>query len=402
MFSLNQSTAFGSPLSRGDTKALDARAAEEVEHLLSFCPAHKPTPLRALPSLAASLHVGSVHVKDESGRLGLGSFKALGGASAVLRLALSRATAQLGRDISPAELRSEDVRKAVANLVVGCATDGNHGRAVAAGARLSGCRAVIFVHGGVSKERVAAIAALGAEVRRVEGTYDDAVAEALGVCERHGWQVVSDTSWPGYERMPLRVMQGYTVLVREALAELKRSPTHVFVQAGVGGLAAAVAGHMHLVIDTEKPKIIVVEPARAACLLASHNAGAPVKLKRGEATVMAMLECYEPSLVAWRILERTATAFMTVNEETAVAAMLALAHPLGDDPPIVAGESGGAGLAGLLAVNSSAQQRSDLGLSDDARVLLINTEGATDPRIYRQLTGASPEKVLARLPAVGV
>ena len=161
-----------------------------------------------------------------------------------------------------------------------------------------------------------------------------------------GWTVVSDTSWPGYERIPGLVMQGYTAIVREALRELAAPPTHVFVQAGVGGVAAALAGHLALVFGEQRPTFVVVDPARAACIFETARAGHPVKIAHGEPTVMAMLECYEPSLVAWRVLSRVADAFMTVEDADAVAVMNRLARPAGDDPAIVAGESGGAGLAG--------------------------------------------------------
>jgi diaminopropionate ammonia-lyase len=268
-----------------------------------------------------------------------------------------------------------------------CATDGNHGRSVAQGADLVGARAVIFVHGGVSDARVAAIARFGAEIVRVPGTYDDSVAEAARVCAERGWIALSDTSWPGYERIPGLVMQGYTVMVREALDAMGRRPTHVFVQAGVGGLAAAVAGHLADVYGEARPTVVVVEPARAACVYASAQEGRAVRIPAGEPTVMAMLECYEPSLVAWRILSRAADAFMTVDELDAVEVMNRLARPLAGDPAVVAGESGGVGLAGLLCMAGDAAARAAISLDDRSVVFVINTEGATDPSRYRELVG---------------
>jgi diaminopropionate ammonia-lyase len=168
---------------------------------------------------------------------------------------------------------------------------------------------------------------------RVAGTYDDSVTEAARVAEERGWTVVSDTSWPGYERIPGLVMQGYTAMVREALHQLSEPPTHVFVQAGVGGVAAAVAGHLALVLGEHRPVVVVVEPARAACLYETARAGHPVRIAHAEPTVMAMLECYEPSRVAWRILARVADGFMTVDEEDAVAVMNRLARPAAAIPP---------------------------------------------------------------------
>jgi diaminopropionate ammonia-lyase len=278
-------------------------------------------------------------------------------------------------------------------MTMACATDGNHGRSVAQGAQLVGAKAAIFVHSGVSEERVAAIARFGADMIRVKGTYDDSVAEAARVAAAQGWIVVSDTSWPGYERIPGLVMQGYTAMVRETLRQLREPPTHVFVQAGVGGVAAAVAGHLALALGDQQPTFVVVDPARAACLFETARAGHPVKITHGEPTVMAMLECYEPSLVAWRVLSRVADAFMIIDEEDAVAVMNRLARPAGNDPAIVAGESGGGGLAGLIRAAADPEIRATLDLNEASRVFVINTEGATDPERYAELVGMRPDAV---------
>ena len=230
---------------------------------------------------------------------------------------------------------------------------------------------------------------------RVAGTYDDSVTEAARVSAEKGWTVVSDTSWPGYERIPGLVMQGYTALVREALRRIGEAPTHVFVQAGVGGVAAAVAGHLAIVFGDKRPTFVVVDPARAACIYETAKAGHPVKIAHGAPTVMAMLECYEPSPLAWRVLSRVADAFMTVEDAEAVAVMNRLARPAGGDPPIVAGESGGAGLAGAIRAATDADMRAKLGLTAASRIFVINTEGATDPARYAELVGMRPDEVLA-------
>jgi diaminopropionate ammonia-lyase len=185
-------------------------------------------------------------------------------------------------------------------------------------------------------------------------------------------------------------------MVREAILELPAPPSHVFVQAGVGGLAAAVAGHLTMVYADAKPTVVVVEASRAACLYESIRQGSPVAVATGEPTIMAMLDCQEPSLVAWQVLERVADAFMVVEEEDAIEAMRVLAGPLGGDSPIVAGESGGVGLAGLLKANADPALRKTLGLQEESSVLLINTEGAIDPESYTRLVGASPAEVLAK------
>nr|MBA3448545.1 diaminopropionate ammonia-lyase [Pseudaminobacter sp.] len=347
MFISNTHPDHNKALDPVDAEMLGIEAAKEVERFLAHRANHQQTPLHLLPGLAREIGVGAIHVKDEGYRLGLGSFKALGGSYVVIRLVLEEAGRKLGLPVDISELHSPAVRRIAEGMTVGCATDGNHGRSVAAGAQLVGAKAAIFVHSGVSDERVAAIARFGARMIRVEGTYDDSVAEAERICRENGWIVVSDTSWPGYERIPGLVMQGYTAMLNEALRALPQTPTHVFIQAGVGGLAAAVAGYFDVVFGKERPRFVVVEPERAACICESARAGRPVKVEHGEATIMAMLECYEPSLVAWRILTRTADAFMTVSEDDAADAMRRLARPCAGDPAIVAGESGGAGLAGL-------------------------------------------------------
>ncbi|TAJ90410.1 diaminopropionate ammonia-lyase [Reyranella sp.] len=390
MFLLNRHPDHGTPLDPVDVETLGIAAACEVERFLGHRDNHAETPLHALPSLAAELGLGAIHIKDEGYRLGLGSFKALGGSYAVIRLVLEEASRRLGRTIDVGELHEPAVKAVAAGMTFACATDGNHGRSVAQGAALVGARSVIFVHAGVSERRVAAIARFGAEMIRVEGTYDDSVIEAARVADEKGWTIVSDTSWPGYERIPLLVMQGYTAIVCEALRQLAQPPTHVFVQAGVGGVAAAVAGHLALVLGDKRPCFIVVEPARAACLFETARAGRPVKIAHGEPTVMAMLECYEPSRVAWRVLARAADAFMTVDEAEAVAVMNRLARPAAKDPVIVGGESGVAGLAGLMRAATTPEIGAKLAIDCTSHVLVINTEGATDPVRYAELVGLDP------------
>ena len=390
MLILNRSPDHCRPLEPSDAEALGERAAADVARFLNSRPEHRPTPLLALPALARELGLGEIQVKDEGQRLGLCSFKALGGAYAVVRLALEEVGRRLDRPVDVARWRSEVARLIAGGMTFCCATDGNHGRSVAQGAALIGAKAAIFVHAGVSAERVAAIAALGAEVIRARGGYDDAVVESARAAERSGWILVSDTSWEGYERPPLLVMQGYTTIVAEALSQLARPPTHVFVQAGVGGLAAAAAAHFALRLGEARPTFVVVEPTTCASFARSARLGRSVDAEPGPPTVMAMLECRRNSLVAWRVLSRLADAFLTVEDEDAIAAMRRLARPLSDDPAIVAGESGAAGFAGMTRAASDPQDRAALGLDARSRVLIVNSEGATDRERYHSLVGAAP------------
>ncbi len=342
--------------------AFDALAA------ISQWEGYKPTPLLSLPAIANACGVASVHYKDEGRRFGLKSFKALGGAYAVQRLV---------------------ERHGAAGMTVTCATDGNHGRAVAWGARRAGIRAVIYVHEGVSEGRAAAIASFGAEVRREGRTYDDSVRASAEAASAHGWHIVSDTSWPGYEDTPKDVMQGYAVLAMEIEAERVR-PSHVFVQGGVGGLAAGVLSYRWEKFGANRPVMTVVEPDNAACLFASASVGALTAVSGDLDTVMAGLACGEPSLLAWQLVGPGVDAFMAIPDAAAIATMRDLAE-LG----IVAGESGVAGLAGFRLAAQDAATRTALSLDATSRIVVYGTEGATDPDVYRTLVGRSPEDVAA-------
>jgi diaminopropionate ammonia-lyase len=347
-------------------------------------PGYAPTPLVDLPGVARLAGVASVHLKDEAGRFGLGSFKALGGAYAVLGVI----RAELSRQGVAAFATTEDLLSgryaaAVAAVTVCCATDGNHGRSVAWGAQRFGAGCVIFVHETVSQGRVDAIAAYGAEVRRVPGNYDDAVRHAAEMAQQQGWIVVSDTSYPGYTEIPREVMQGYRIMADEALDQSPAPPTHVLIQGGVGGVAAAVSVQCRTRL-LPPPRLIVVEPDQAACLLVSFEAGALVAVGGALDTIMAGLACGEPSLIAWQELERAASAFMAIPDEAAIDAMRLLAGA-----GVVSGESGAAGLAGLLLAAADPAARVALGLNAESRVLLFSTEGATDPELYASLVGAT-------------
>jgi diaminopropionate ammonia-lyase len=346
-------------------------------------PGYAATPLHDLPGIAREAHLGTLRLKDESGRFGLGSFKGLGGAYAVAMLLLN-ALARTGAapSASTADLLAGTYRAATQAITVTCATDGNHGRAVAWAAQRFGARCVIFVHASVSQPRVDAIARYGAEVRRVPGTYDDAVREATHQAERNGWFIVSDTSWPGYTEVPRDIMQGYRLMADEAADQWTGpTPTHVFIQGGVGGVAASVSIQARARFSPA-PALIVVEPDRAACLLASAELGERTAIPGDLDTVMAGLACGEPSLLAWQELERGACAFMAIPDEAALETMQLLAGL-----EMVAGESGVAGLAGCLLAAADLAARATLGLDEHSRVLVFNTEGATDRPAYDTIVG---------------
>lgn len=367
------------------TVALSAAGFRRARDEITSWPGYAPTPLRDLPWAAAASGVACVRIKDEGGRFGLGSFKALGGAYAVARLLIAElARRGVAQAANSGDLSTGRYADATRPITVTCATDGNHGRSVAWGAQRFGCRCVIFVHATVSQGRVDAIARYGAEVRRVPGTYDDAVRMAARVAEAEGWFVVSDTSWPGYVQVPVDVMQGYRLMADEAADQWSGPPpSHAFVPGGVGGAAAAVSIQLRDRYPSPSA-LVVVEPDRAACLLASAEAGRLTAVPGELDTLMAGLACGEPSLLAWQELERGAAAFMAIPDAAAVACMRLLA-----DNGITIGESGVAGLAGLLLAAADPAARAALGLTAGSRVLLFGTEGATDPELYARLVGGA-------------
>jgi diaminopropionate ammonia-lyase len=329
-------------------------------------------------------------VKDEAFRSPLASFKALGAPIALIRLILRREP-----DLKPDSLFVGACADRLEDLTVISATDGNHGRALAAAAKSVGCRCKIVLHGQVIQEREDAIAAYGADIIRIPGNYDQSVEEAARLADENGWHVVSDTSYEGYEEVPRDVMQGYSIIAAE-VEELDQPPvTHVFLQAGVGGFAACVASYYWEKLGAARPTFIVVEPREADCLFQSARHGALTRATGSTDSVMAGLACGETSPLAWKILAPCVDGFMTIEDEDAVRAMRDLAQG-GRDQPFVAGESGAAGFAALKALRADPSASFKAGLTADSRVLLINTEGATAPGVYKELVGETAEAVQAR------
>src|SRR5258707_13331322 len=303
-------------------------------------PDYAPTPLLSLDRTAASLGIERLFFKDEAWRFGLNSFKALGGAYAVFRLLADAVAAQGEGPVTASALAAGRWRHLTDTMTVTCATDGNHGRSVAWGARLFHCRCVIFIHATVSEGRAAAIAAYGAEIVRVPGGYDDSVHHAAAVAAEQGWTVVSDTAYAGYSAIPRRIMQGYGVVAEEIFAQLPGNvvggmpPTHVFLQAGVGGMAASICARFWQHFAAARPRVVIVEPDRAACLYASARAGKPVALTGDLDTVMAGLSCGEVSVLAWPVLAAGAEDFMTIGDAAAIDTVRFLAEGAGGDAPL--------------------------------------------------------------------
>jgi diaminopropionate ammonia-lyase len=357
---------------------LSAAGFRRAKTTITGWPGYAPTPLRTVSGIP---NAAEIRIKDEGERFGLGSFKALGGAYAVANVLIGELAR---RDVAPSatqpDLADGRYSDATQAITVTCATDGNHGRSVAWGAERFHCRCVIFVHEGVSQGRVDAIARFGAEVRRVPGNYDDAVRQADRCAREQKWFVISDTSYPGYTEVPRDVMQGYRLMADEAADQWTGAPpTHVFIQAGVGGAAAAVSVQMRARFEPA-PLLVVVEPDHAACLLASARAGASTTVFGTLETIMAGLACGEPSLLAWQELERAAFAFMSIPDEAAIGCLQFLTAQ-----GIAIGESGVAGLAGFQAAAADSVARETLRLTNASRILVFGTEGITDPVVYNKL-----------------
>lgn len=391
---LNAQAVPGSLWTESQNAILSDAGFAHAANTIRAWPGYAETPLVTLPALAAEIGVAALHYKDESPRFGLGSFKALGGAYAVARLLQKELSTLLGRAVTMEEITARAIPEA-ARITVCCATDGNHGRSVAWGAQSFGCGCVIFIHATVSEGRKAAIESFGAEVRRTPGNYDDSVREAQEVASEEGWFVVSDTSYPGYMDVPRDVMQGYELMAAEAFDALPAPPSHVFVQTGVGGMAAAVTAQAVRRYGADRPKIVLCDPDRAACFLASYRSGARTAVHGDLDTLMAGLACGEVSALAWEILQDHGDAVIVLTDAAAIDAMRRLAFPEGGDPALVAGESAVAGVAGLRLAMTDPEARAWLGLDEASRILTFGTEGDTDPELYAELVGAPAAQIRA-------
>eukprot|EP01052_Picozoa_sp_SAG31_P012514 SAG31_NODE_734_length_12489_cov_6.922034_1_plen_1297_part_00 len=365
-----------------DPAALNAAQMATAQEVISRWPDYQPTPLVELPEVAAACGVRRVLYKDESQRFGLQSFKALGGAYAVADLVAAHVAAG----------------HAPETFTVATCTDGNHGRSVAWGAQLAGCHAKIYIHKEVSVGRESAMKELGADVIRINGNYDASLAACKQAAEAHGWQIVSDTSWDGYEDVPRKVMAGYSVMSKEVMAQMGTDrPTHCFLPVGVGGMAGAVVAPFWHDMGENLFRAVSVESHMSACFLESIRANAPTLVDIQEETLMAGLSCGEVSKIAWSLLQSTLSHSVSIADDAVSPLMKLLKTGFDSTGPIEAGECSTSGLAALLATKHDPAARAALGLDADSTVLLFGTEGATDPSLYASLTstGAAPVSTLS-------
>jgi len=280
------------------------------------------------------------------------------------------------------------LRYKIGKITLTSATDGNHGRSLAWGAQAVGAACRIYIHKEVSEARAKAMRDFGAEVIRVNGDYDYSVQVTREESDANGWFVVSDTSWEGYTQPPTDVMAGYGVMAEEICDALTAPPTHLFIQGGVGGLAAAVTARLRQRTGTTT-RVIVAEPELAACLFESGKTGDATAVQIEEETLMAGLSCGEPSGLAWQILREEVSDFLTIPESLVGPAMRLAARPVGDDPAIEAGESAVCGLAAMIVAARRPEMITALGLNGGSRVLIIGSEGATDIEIYQKIMRAA-------------
>jgi len=385
-FTLKMTIADNAAFAPRRSELFNRQSAREARAFHSKLPGYRPTPLLSLPAFAAALGVEQILVKDESHRFGLNAFKMLGGAWAIARL-LCKETGCDIHDFSFAAFRQQQREP----MTFATTTDGNHGRGVAWAARQLGQRAVIYMPKGSSQARVRHITELGAECIVTQMNYDDTVRLTMRNAEKQGWKVVQDTAWEGYSEVPTWIMQGYATLADEAVEQMQAMavrPTHVFLQAGVGAMAAGVLGYLSDVYGAETLHAVVVEPDKADCLFRSARQGEIVNVGGEMNTIMAGLACGEPNPLGWPLLRDCARQFISCEDRVAALGMRVLGNPLGEDPRIVSGESGAVSAGVLAAVLHHPQAQAlkeKLKLTSTSRVLLLSTEGDTDPQHYREV-----------------
>lgn len=359
---------------------LPASVLEAAIAEVTAWPGYEPTPLRRLRGLEERSGVRAVYYKDEATRFGQGSFKALGAMRGVLQALAEALGMEDDRGALFDGLRDGRLRDRVADVTVSCASEGNHGRGVAWAACELGCEAVVYLSRLASPARAEAIEALGARVVRTDGTFDSAVRACAEASRRSGWYLVSDTAFEGYREIPRAIMAGYSTLMDEVRRQTEQGsgdvPTHVFAQAGVGGLAGALCAYVHESWPGETSRFVVVEPERGGCLFESARAGRMRGLEGPAESDVPGLACADPSTVAWEILRRGASAFALIDDEDAFEAVRVLARL---DPPVRTGPAGASGLALLLRAADDSIARRRLGLSAASVVLVVGTEGAHEP-----------------------
>ena len=364
------------------------RAANSSMRFHRSLPGYQPTPLVKLNALASRLGLREMLIKDESYRFGLNAFKVLGASYAMAKY--------LGKHlgIEDADLTFENItrkRFEYKHITFVTATDGNHGRAVAWASQKFGCKSVVYLPKGSSEARLKAIQSSGADASITDLNYDDTVLYAEKMGNKNDWVLLQDTSWEGYEEIPRHIMQGYFTLLSEyILQEPEIWPTHIFIQAGVGSLAGGLLAYLYSIAKRPLPLYCVVEPEEAPCLYDSMriNGGEPYRVPGNLPTIMAGLACGEPSHIGLNVLKSQASSFLICSDDVSKKGMRIYGNPLQGDPAMISGESGAVTLGAVFEImtNEGLQKvRDELNLSGDSTILLVSTEGDTDPDFYRKV-----------------
>lgn len=367
-----------------------AFAAEQARRFHKTIPGYRETPLVSLSCAAGEYGVDSIFVKDESQRFGLKAFKGLGGSYAMFRILCER----LGLDPGAADydtFREAEVRRRCSGVEFVTATDGNHGKGVSWAAKLFGCKAHVYMPKGSVEARRRAIEEAGSAVAEItELNYDMTVEYAALAAERNGWELIQDTAWEGYEKCPRWIIDGYLTLAAEAAEQMsEKKPTHIFLQAGVGAMAGGIEAYFMNKYREEPPLVAIAEPTDVACIYKSVLAGdgKAHSIEGNPQTIMAGLNCGTPCAAVWPILRDCSAYFCACEDSVTEEGMGAYARPLGSDKAIVSGESGAVTYGLLLEILKSDSLREQFKIDEKSVILLINTEGDTDPVNYRKVLG---------------
>lgn len=368
---------------------INLQHSKQVQEFHSTFPIYEKTPLIEQSNTAKVLGLGAVYIKDESYRFGLNAFKVLGASYAIGNYIAKR----IGKDITQLgyrDLISEEVREQVGELTFVTATDGNHGRGVAWVANVLQQKSVVYMPKGSSRERLYNIKAEGADASITELNYDGAVKLAERNAKEKGWILVQDTAWEGYEEIPQWIMEGYGTMGYEAYTQMKEKPTHIFLQAGVGSMAGAIAAFYASIYGEDRPIITIVEPNKADCIYqtAKANDGQLHFVTGDMDTIMAGLACGEPCSIAWNILRDYGDNFISCPDYVAAYGMRILGNPAKGDTRIISGESGAAAfgcVAEIMTNPALAELKTKLKLDENARVLFFSTEGDTSKEDYQAI-----------------
>lgn len=361
--------------------------ARKAEHFHKSLPMYSRTPLSDLKCAARHYRVNSILIKDESYRFGLKAFKGLGGSYCMFRILCER----FGIDVESADYSTfldKDIRKKCAEFTFITATDGNHGKGVSWAAKIFGCKSYVFMPKGTAEARRKAVEDAGnATVTITAMNYDQTVEYAAQLARKNDWILIQDTAWTGYEKYPKWIIEGYLTLALEAVEQMgERVPTHIFLQAGVGSMAGGIEDYFIGMNRDNPPYVTIVEPKEAACIFDSIllNDGEAHSVPGNPVTIMAGLNCGTPCKTVWPILRDKSSFFCACEDEITIKGMYAYAHPINTDPAIVSGESGAVTYGLVLTILESDELRDLFMIDKNSVILLINTEGDTDPEGYER------------------